>query len=262
MISRYPRTIAPTPHKTCMAFMALTLSTHAGAQPASVPAFDRPGIGIGTDTVPQGGLVIEAGLPTYLRDTARDGVRTRSLSTDVRFRLGLSSAWELQVDTSPWQRQRISLTEPQVARGAGDTTAGVKWAHTGRYGSLAVLGAATVAKGEQALTDGRTYSLAASYQRAINDRWTRALYLSHERGRGSYSTVWSPSLSVALNEGWGSYIELGLIQTRNAPRQRTAGAGLTWAPSPAVQLDASFSAGLTADTPDLQLGTGISIYFP
>ncbi|REM99491.1 transporter, partial [Mycobacterium tuberculosis] len=45
------------------------------------------------------------------------------------------------------------------------------------------------------------------------------------------------------------------------PSTEIAGAGITWMVMPTVQLDASFDVGLDDDSPDMQAGLGVSVYF-
>lgn len=229
------------------------------------PAFDRPGIGLGTGIVPRGALALELGLPSYERDRDADGLRTEQLSGDVTLRTGLFEHWELQVSGSPWQRQRSRL--PAMAstrmRGGGDAQLALKWAvPTGRdTDRWALLASATVARGDAAFSEGRQYALAGSYEHDFSDHWTGALYASHGRGDGERSTVWSPSVSFAVTPRLSAFVEAGITKAHGEPRESVAGGGLTWMWTDSVQLDASFDAGLDDDSPDLQAGVGISAYF-
>lgn len=228
------------------------------------PGFDRPGIGFGTDTVPRGSLALEFGLPTLQRDRGRDGRRSTLLSGDALLRTGLAPGWELQLASTPWNRQRLS--GPGMPRmrshGAGDSHLGVKWAGPGSNErmSWAVLASAVVARGDADFTEGRHYALAASVDHQLDERWSIALFASHQRGAGQRSTTWSPSLALAVTNRLGTYLEAGFTDHHGAPDQAIAGAGLTWMLRPNVQLDASFDIGLDEDSPDLQLGTGIAVY--
>lgn len=239
------------------------LATPALAE--DLPAFDRPGLGFGTDTVPRGALAVELGLPTWERDRDREGVRSRALAGDVLLRTGLSDQLELQLATTPWQRQSVRSADRPTERqqGSGDTQLALKWAGPGSTDrtAWALLASAVVARGNADFSDGRQYALAVSVEQALSERWSAALYASHERGDGQRSTTWSPSLSVAASERLSLFVEAGLTHARGAPDQRVAGAGVTWMLRPRVQLDASFDAGLDADSPDLQVGTGLAVYF-
>lgn len=240
----------------------LLASTPAMAQ--DVPGFDRPGIGFGTDSVPRGALAVEIGSPTYQRDDDQGAPRTTSLSGDLLLRTGLAKDWELQLSSTPWQRQRMrGVTLPRSRqRGAGDSVVGLKWRGAGSTDRTgwALLGSAVVARGDAAFSDGRQYALAATVEHTFNDRLSGALYASHQRGDGQHSTTWSPSLTLSVTERLGVYLEAGFTDANDGPRQNVAGAGMTWMLRPTVQLDASFDLGLDEASPDLQVGTGIAFY--
>lgn len=252
--------------RSALPFILFAASASALAQDTDeVPGFDRPGIGFGTDTVRRGALAVELGFPSYLHDHADDGVHTVGLSSDLLLRTGLAPGWELQLSTSPWQRQRIS--SPQSLRstrlqGAGDSHLAVKWAgppSTDRT-SWALLASAVIARGDADFSDGRQYALAASIDHRLAGNWSAALYASHQRGAGTHSTSWSPSLTLEVSDRLGFYLEAGFSHASNAPDETIAGAGVTWMLRRNVQLDASFDVGLDAGSPDLQAGAGVAIY--
>ncbi|WP_369040204.1 transporter [Stenotrophomonas maltophilia] len=229
-----------------------------------VPGFDRPGIGFGTDSVPRGALAVEIGLPGFQRERDRDGQRSTTLSSDLLLRTGLAPGLELQLSSTPWlqQRQRGPDQPRTRQRGAGDSVVGLKWAGPGSTDrtAWALLASGVVARGDAAFSDGRQYALAASVEHSITDRWSGALYASHQRGDGQRSTTWSPSVALAASDRIGLYLEAGFTRARHQPDLSVAGAGLTWMLRPNVQLDASFDVGLDRDSPDLQLATGIAFY--
>ncbi len=248
--------------------LCLLVSGTAAAQQADdedVPAFDRPGLGLGTGIVPRGAMALELGLPSYTRDTDRDGVRSEQFDSEVTLRTGLAPRLELQLSGSPWQRERTRApTEPSLReRGTGDTHAALKWLAPLRTESdrLAVLASATLARGDAAFSEGRQYALAGSWEHDFTDDLTSDLYVSHSRGDGQRATVWSPSLSLALGPRWSAFIEAGFTHTRGEPNESVAGGGVTFLWSERIQLDASLDAGLDADSPDLQAGVGLAVYF-
>lgn len=243
----------------------LLMSASAAAdEDPGIPGFDRPGIGFGTDAVPRGALALEFGLPSYLREGERDGPRSTTWSSDVLLRTGLAPRWELQLASTPWQRQQQGAADQprRRLRGAGDSTLALKW--TGPDSSAgttwALLASAVVARGDAAFSDGRQYALGASLEHEFSPRWSAALYASHQRGDGQHSSNWSPSLALTVSERLGAYLEAGFSRSNDGPDQAIAGLGLTWLLRPNVQLDASFDLGLDADSPDLQFGTGLAIY--
>ena len=254
-------------HVLALACLLLAMPANAVAQDADsdVPAFDRPGLGLGTDIVPRAAAALELGLPSYARDKDRDGIRSEQSSGDATVRTGLAPQLELQLSGSLWQQQRTRVPgqSSQRVHGHGDTLVALKWSPSAPDATdrWALLASGTLARGQAAFSDGRQYAVAASYERDFSDAWSGALFASHSRGDGERSTVWSPSLALALGPRLSTYVEAGITHTRGQPRQSVAGAGVTWAWTARLQLDASFDVGLDADSPDLQAGVGLAAFF-
>lgn len=252
--------------RQCIVLFGLSVAClSARAEPPSdPPAFDRPGLGFSTDTVGRGAAALEFGLPSYLRETDAEGVRSTTLSGDALLRTGLAPGLELQVSGTPWNRQRLRAPDggDTRLRGAGDSSVGVKWAGPGSNDrtAWAVLATAVVARGDAAFSDGRQYALAASVEQALTDRWSLALFAEHQRGAGQRTTTWAPSLSLQATPTVSTYLEAGFFDVNDAPDQTLAGAGLSWQVRPGVQLDISFDVGLDDDSPDLQMASGLSVY--
>lgn len=249
---------------TVCAFCAL--DAHAQDNDAATPAFDRPGIGFSTSTLPRGGVALELGLPSLQRDRDDTGVLATQYGTDINLRVGVSEFIELQVFGTPWNHLRL---EPRDApsssyQGAGDSGVAVKVAlplQSEKQG-LALLASTTFATGERRFTqDATQYALGASYEYAFNDRWAGALYANATRGAGADSFTWSPSLGLALTDKVGAFVEAGFTRTDGRPSTAIVGAGVTWMVTPTVQLDASFDVGLDDDSPDLLAGLGVAFYF-
>ncbi len=235
----------------------------ARADDSPVPGFDRPGLGFSTDTVKPRGVALELGFPTYERAHDASGT-SREVTSSVLLRTGLTQAMELQVQASPWNRHRITTAGAAAAtdEGRGDTAVSLKWAGPGstETTSWALRASAVVDTGKSSFSDGRQYALAASVEDQLSDRWTVAFYASHQRGAGSHSSTWSPSVSFEATERFGIFVEAGFTATSDEPHEAVAGAGVTWALTPRIQFDASFDAGLDEKSPDLQAGLGVSIF--
>ena len=232
--------------------------------PSSPPDFDRPGLGAGTDTVPRGAAALEFGLPAYLRESGAEGVRSTTWSGDVLLRTGLAPGLELQLSGTPWNRQRLRAPDGAQSRlrGAGDSSAGLKWAGPGSNDrtAWAVLASAVVARGDAAFSDGRQYALAVSVEQSLSDQWQLALFAQQQRGAGQRMTTWAPSISLQATPTVSTYLEAGFFDVSDGPDQSIAGAGLSWRVRPSVQLDVSFDVGLDDESPDLQFATGLSVY--
>lgn len=240
-------------------------AVHAQDAPPDI-AFDRPGIGFAASTLPRGGVALEAGLPSFSRDRDDAGVLSTQYSADITLRIGLAEHLELQAFTSPWNHLRVAPRDAPAERssGAGDVGVGLKVALplSSEKHAVALLASTTFATGSRDFSEGATqYALGASYEYDFDDRWTGALYANVTRGGGEDSVTWAPSVSFAATETVSTYLELGFTDTHGEPSTRIAGAGVTWMVKPRVQLDASFDVGLNDDSPDVQAGLGVSVYF-
>jgi len=240
-------------------------AVHAQDAPPDI-AFDRPGIGFAASTLPRGGVALEAGLPSFSRDRDDAGVLSTQYSADITLRIGLAEHLELQAFTSPWNHLRVAPRDAPAERssGAGDVGVGLKVALplSSEKHAVALLATTTFATGSRDFSEGATqYALGASYEYDFNDRWTGALYANVTRGGSEDSVTWAPSVSFAATETVSTYLELGFTDTHGEPSTRIAGAGVTWMVKPRVQLDASFDVGLNDDSPDVQAGLGVSVYF-
>lgn len=240
-------------------------AVHAQDAPPDI-AFDRPGIGFAASTLPRGGVALEAGLPSFSRDRDDAGVLSTQYSADITLRIGLAEHLELQAFTSPWNYLRVAPRDAPAERssGAGDVGVGLKVALPlpSEKHAVALLATTTFATGSRDFSEGATqYALGASYEYDFDDRWTGALYANVTRGGSEDSVTWAPSVSFAATETVSTYLELGFTDTHGEPSTRIAGAGVTWMVKPRVQLDASFDVGLNDDSPDIQAGLGVSVYF-
>lgn len=241
------------------------LAQQSGQAEPEPPAFDRPGLGFSTGVLPRGGVALELGLPRYERDRDADGVRSTQYSADLNLRVGLSERVELQAFSAPYNHLRLKPrgAPSSSSTGAGDVGVAVKLAlPTGseRQG-FALLASTTFATGSSDFSEAATqYALGGSYEYQFDDRWTGALYANATRG-GEDAFSWSPSLSLAINERLGVFVEAGFEHVQGEASTAIAGAGMTWMATPRMQLDASFDLGLDQRSPDLQAGVGASFYF-
>ncbi|MGJ7903109.1 transporter [Lysobacter sp. 1R34A] len=238
--------------------------TSEPAEPAEPPSFDRPGISFSTDTLPRGAFAWEQGLPDFVRDDD-GGTRSRLYSANTNLRLGLSDRVELQLATSAYNRLRERDGDGRRSRhGAGDTGLAIKVALRASHEafSWAVLGAVTAASGDRDFSNGATqYTLGTTLGYDFDERLAGALYLNLDRSDGRDTWTWSPSLSFALSDRVGAYLEAGVSKADGESATSVAGAGVTWMATPRVQLDASFDLGLDRGSADLQAGVGASFYF-
>lgn len=230
------------------------------------PAFDRPGIGFAPTTLPRGSVAVELGLPSLERDRDDDGILSTQYSSDVTLRIGLAEHVELQAFGTPFNHLQVKPRDAagRSRNGAGDSGVALKLAlpSTSDKHAVALLASSSFGTGSRDFSEGGTqYALGASYQYSFDDRWSGALYANATRGAGQDSFTWSPSVSLALTDTVGAFIEAGFTHTDGEPATAIAGAGLTWMVARSVQLDASLDLGLDHDSPDLQAGLGVSFFF-
>lgn len=230
------------------------------------PDFDRPGLGFAASTLPRGAFAVELGLPSLERGRDAEGVRSTQYSGDIELRLGLGQRLELQAFSTPWNtlHERPRGGPTTKTHGAGDSGIALKVAlpTASDDHAWALLASSSFATGSGDFSEGGTqYALGSSYEYSFNARLTGALYASATRGAGEDSLTWAPSLSVTLTDTLSTYVEAGFTRTHGAPSTAVAGTGLLWRLRPGLQFDASVDVGLDADSPDLQAGLGVSLYF-
>jgi len=229
---------------------------------AEVPEFDRPGIAFATSTLPAGTLDWEQGLPDVQRDKA-DGVRTALYSADTTLRMGLTSTLEIQFAGSAWNR--LDLRSAVIAtrnEGLGDTKIALKWAPALAIKdvSIALLGGVTLDTGAAAFSNGRpAYALGATVSRDLGSGRAVAMYANISRSGGASSWTLSPTFSFPLAKDVGAYVEAG--RTFGDGSSAVAGGGLTWLLHERMQFDLYALRGLTARSPDLQAGFGVSVFW-
>lgn len=239
--------------------LALAFTPALRAQEAV--AFDRPGIGFSTATVPRGVVAWEQGLPdaAFSRDA---GSRSRLLVADTLLRLGLTDALELQVgaDSHAW----LHLHDGdgiRDAHGAGNASIGLKRALPASSAgfSWALLASAGLPTGRAPIGGGeRDYALGVTAQWELERERSVSLYLDRGFG-GERGWMLSPSYGFALGGDWAGYVEAG-IGTGDR-KGRLLGTGMTWQPSPRLQFDLSVLRG-SGGAPDWQGGFGVALAFP
>lgn len=247
--------------KTSLLFA--TLPFLAQGTLAETPAFDRPGIGFSTTTLPPATVAWEQGMPDMTR-TDDGGLTQTQYSADTLLRIGLAEKLELDLSLAPHNYQRseglIATTDEE---GAGDTGLALKYAlpDIGENLSWAILGGATFATGNEPFTNGHTlYSLGVSLERSLGDDRSLAFYGNIDSAAGDTALTFSPSYSFALNDCLDAYFELGYTHAEDDGEDIVAGGGITWMVAETVQLDLYADFGLTADSTDLA-GFGFSVFF-
>lgn len=226
------------------------------------PTFDRPGIAFPTSTLPSGGLAWEQGLPDGSWDKA-DGVRTTTWVADTLLRYGLSETVEVQLGVDSFGGERVHGDGAGRSQNSGgDGWVSLKWVPASNIEAFSwgVLATASLPFGKAPLGDGgNNYDIGVAAAWDLSRDGSVSLYLDGAWGDDGSGWLFSPSYSFALSSDVGAFVEAGF--GTGAQEQRVAGGGMTWMATRRLQLDAWFLRGLDDNSPDLQAGVGLSIYF-
>lgn len=240
------------------ALLLLAVGGDLGAQePADPPAFDRPGIGFGTEVLARGVVAWEQGLPSVSVDR-QEGARSTQYTLDSLWRIGLGANLELQLgaDSYHWTRGAGR------AQGGGDARVGFKlalpsswsgfgWALQGGYGFPT--GSAAFSAGEHV----RDLGLAASWDLPGGRGF--ALYANLDDAHSGRTWTFSPNYTFYSDDRIGGYVELGY--SHGEDDSQVGGTGLTWQVHDRLQLDAFVLRGLNSAAPDWQAGLGFALAF-
>jgi len=242
--------------------LATTLACAAPAF-ADAPSFDRPGIAFAPSVLPVGSFDWEQGLPDFVRDST-DGVRVSAYTADTNLRYGLTPTLEVQLLGSLWNRLDVHATGlSSSATGVGDTKLSLKWAPelSTKGLSFAMLGGVTFDTGAAGFTNGRTVeSLGATLGHDLGGGRSIAAYANIDHS-GS-ANVWTTSVNFGfpIRDNVGGYLEVGHVSA-NGASTTVAGGGATLLVHDRVQFDLYARHGLTSESPDLQAGFGISVFW-
>jgi hypothetical protein len=247
--------------------LALMVSALSCATPAfaddSPPSWDRPGIAFSPAVLPAGSFDWEQGLPDLQHDSA-DGVHATDYTADTNLRYGLTSNLEVQLLGSLWNRLDVSgMGLSSQVQGAGDTRLSLKWAPTlsTKGLSFAMLGGVTFDTGSAAFTSGTTIeTLGATLGKDLGSGRSIAAYANIDHS--SNANVWTTSVNFGfpINGNLGGYLEVGHVDG-NGATSTVAGGGVTYLVTNRVQFDLYARHGLTSESPDVQAGFGISVFW-
>jgi len=251
------------------ALLAVALSScalaHAG-EDAIVT--DRPDFVESSDVVGAGRFQLETGLTSDR--TTRDGATVRMLTTPTLFRLGVSDAFELRLETDGWTRERVAGAP--ATHGWSDLSLGVKW-HV-QDGAAAAPGIAwllhvdTPSGSREFRGDGLRPSLRAAVEWDLPEDFSLGvmpgIYVDRVGGRRFAGGILAATLGKEWSPRWHSFVELAgqqLASKRNGGSVVTLDAGLAFVATPTLQFDVEVSHGLTDAAPDLESGIGVAVKF-
>jgi|GEM_PF-926567 len=231
--------------------LSAMLPTAVAGEPV---AFDRPGIGFGTQVLSAGQFSWEQGLPDFSRDRADDGLAL-SYSANTLWRFGLGKQLELQLASNIWNQQRGNLR----ASGAGDSSVALKMALPAVMTDIdwALRASYQHPTGQAPFrADHNSQALAVSLSHAQSHGRSFSLFVEYGQSKQAHSWTVSPSYTFYADEQLSAYTELGWSDDPQSGS--SAGAGGVWRLNPHWQLDLWFLRGLSSGATDWQTGLGLS----
>jgi hypothetical protein len=254
------------------ACLACPLAAYAG----DAITTDRPDFVESSDVVGRGHLQIETGF-SFERNSA-DGVKSRTRTTPTLLRVGVSETVELRAETDGFARsttQDIASGATQRERGFSDVSLGAKWHmqegdETQGTPGIAWLAHVDVDSGSPAFRgQGLRPSLRMVAEWDLPQGFSVGVMpglVADKNADGQHFVAGILALTVgkAWTPAWHSFIELAgqqLAARKNGGSVVTFDAGVAYLVTDSLQLDFAVARGLTASSPDLQWGAGLSIRF-
>lgn len=255
---------------------ALALCGPLGALAEEPIATDRPDFVESSSVVGKGRLQVEAAM-SFERD-ASNGTRTRTRSTPMLWRMGVSETWEVRVESDGFIRSRTvdgTTGAAGTVSGFGDASLGVKWhmrdgdeAHG--TPSVAWLAHVDTDSGSSALRGhGARPSLRMVAEWELPKDFSFGVMPGIVLDRGDDGSRFTAGiLAVVLGKEWSpawkSFIEVAgqqLTSRRHGGSVVTLDGGVSYLITPSVQVDMSVARGLTRTSPDFTWGAGLSVRF-
>jgi hypothetical protein len=245
-------------------FAVLVLASAASAQDAIVP--ERPGVMFSPTVVSEGRLQIETGLLTLTRFRG-NGTDADLWNVPVQLRYGLTREVELRLGGTLWNHLHDNMTG-EDADGVGDVEIGTKVAISeGESGPRSAVNLGVrLPVGDEEFTAhqlGYSLNLAATWNLGEHDALTSLAGITRTPAGDENALTGSLGLSVAhsFNDTpFSAYVEAAWFpDIDNSVDTAVAGLGVTWLVDNDLQLDAFGDFGLNDDTPDAQVGIGVSL---
>jgi len=261
--------------KTLFTSVALSIAPLAAWAGDSIQT-DRPDFVESSNTVGMGVFQLETSV-AWSRDKSA-GIIVSELSTPTLLRYGISSNWEVRLETNGWMHQTTDdpATPPKSREsGFADYSLGVKWHQTDgddKTGAPSVgwLFHLDMPGGADAFSTSKVRpSVRGVAEWELSDDFSLGVmggvsYGANDAG-GRY---WAPILGVVLGKSFSDKLR-GFIEFSGEEFRRKADggsslaldAGVAYLVTRDVQVDMVFSHGLNQYTPDYTLGFGLSLRF-
>lgn len=234
---------------------------------------DRPGKPFAVCTVPKGKWQVEADVynQSWLRNA--DMRQTTTLYTNPTIKYGVADGIDVQAAITPWQTVRtrdLASGTQTTQRGVGDLTLQAKFSLSKTVTLLPFVTAPTATQGLGSggwggglripiggdLGGGWSYAVTPEVD-AVHDADRRGTHVA---------TVQVAGVSRDLGHGFNAGVDLWAawnFDPAGETRQASLDFSLAWIPPAmtSIQLDAQVYAGLTRDTPDVNVIVGVAKRF-
>lgn len=255
--------------------LALSISSAGFAADEDPICADRPGKANPSCTVPAGRVQVETGFIDWARDRS-GGVRTDVFDLGATgVKLGLTDRLHIELDVTPYSRASVrGGGVHDHASGFGDSAVALKYrltdgsapAQLAFYPFVKIptakhgLGNGKVEGGAAMLADGAVPGTSLGWNLA-----PEVDVIADADGSGYHlGTTQALSLGAALSRRFSISGELWAawdFDSSGTVRQASANAAAAYLLSPDVQVDAGVNLGLSRNTPDVELYSGIAFRF-
>lgn len=227
-------------------------------------AFDRPGTGFSTTTIPVGQLAWEQGLPSASYVESGNDYST-TLNADMLLRTGLSDSLELQLGWQgpSWSKSKIDGIKSEDD-GLGDISIGLKKAIDldDERLSMALLAEALIATGNPGFSNEEDiYSLSSAVAYQYNDLVNTSITMRYEWQDDQWAIQAVPTLEYKITDKWSGFSEFVYRKAESQDYEYGLGTGVMYALNDRVQLDASVGVDLNGADKSYTSGLGVAFLF-
>lgn len=258
---------------TSCSLSCLLWAAYGLAQAEDVISTDRPGTTESSTVVAPGRFQVEWGY-AQARES-KDAPRSRTHTTPLLLRIGLTERMELRVETDGPTREKTWGPDGAVtSKGTSDLALGLKWrmapsSDSDDAPSTAWLFHVDAPTGSSPF---REQGLRPSARYVAEWEWGAwslsampGLYISHNDNNQRYmGGMFAASLSRKVNDRTHAFVEISadqLASRKNGGNQVSVSAGVAYVLTPRVQVDLAVSKGLSEAAPKQQWTTGVSVLF-
>jgi Putative MetA-pathway of phenol degradation len=249
----------------------LAVSCCGGAEAVREMSTDRPDTTESAYSVPAGMCQIEMSFFDYSRDANPGSASDLWIYGQINFKLGLTQSTDVQMIINSHSISGNSeRVETLRTSGFGDVTLRLKknlWGNDSGSTALAIMPYVTIPTHTRVSDRAWSGGLIMPFAMALSHRVSLGLMTEMDvvpdSATGGYDLEWlhSATLGYSLTQEWGAFIEVVGIAGEDTAFQALFDAGLTFAVTDQLILDAGLRLGLNRAAPDIGLFTGMSFRF-